>query len=267
MSSPTTRASNVWQTEAADDMLQINTPRGPVISGIDSNGAGFGALASGPTITFSTGPEVFAIPGGVTDLQVLPGPGPRSFYTAHSILAVYTQGTRVYTNPTEPSGVLYIGPSGNNQILISNLTYEGIQQSPFVPGNTVSLYFQSTAVGAGVNPNQILNQPMTITLPACNGSPITGLTINQPGTGFAIGDPCVVNDGAEDNLITITSVDGGGGVTGFTINDPGTGNVPQTNTFAFPNSGGGSGFTVDVAANLPGNGVVTWTVSYAIITI
>lgn len=47
MASPTTRASNVWQVEAADDILQISTPKGPIIAGIDSTGAGFGALASG----------------------------------------------------------------------------------------------------------------------------------------------------------------------------------------------------------------------------
>jgi hypothetical protein len=59
MASPTVRASNVWQTEAADDMLQISNPRGPVISGIDSTGAGFGALAGGGIPAGSAGDVQF----------------------------------------------------------------------------------------------------------------------------------------------------------------------------------------------------------------
>lgn len=60
MASPTIRASNVWQTEAADDILQISTPRGPVISGIDSTGAGFGALAGGGGAVGSAGDFQFS---------------------------------------------------------------------------------------------------------------------------------------------------------------------------------------------------------------
>jgi hypothetical protein len=67
MSSPTVRASNVWQTEAADDMLQISNPRGPVISGIDSTGAGFGALAGGGMPGGTTGAIQFNSGTGFTN--------------------------------------------------------------------------------------------------------------------------------------------------------------------------------------------------------
>lgn len=47
MSSPTTRASNTWPINGGDDVLQIQGQGGDVVSGIDSTGAGFGALAGG----------------------------------------------------------------------------------------------------------------------------------------------------------------------------------------------------------------------------
>lgn len=47
MSSPTTRAQNVWETAGSNDFLQLNNAAGANLGGINSLGAGFGALAGG----------------------------------------------------------------------------------------------------------------------------------------------------------------------------------------------------------------------------
>lgn len=44
--SPTRRASNVWEVNAGDDILQVISRSGSPVGGIDSTGAGFGALAT-----------------------------------------------------------------------------------------------------------------------------------------------------------------------------------------------------------------------------
>lgn len=64
MSSPTTRASNTWEVNGGDDLLQLTKPGAGILGGIDFTGAGFGALAGGST------------PGGaIGDLQFNGGPG------------------------------------------------------------------------------------------------------------------------------------------------------------------------------------------------
>jgi hypothetical protein len=58
MASPTARANEVWEVNGGDDLLQLNDRKGANLSGIDSTGTGYGALAGGGT------------PGGAdTDIQ------------------------------------------------------------------------------------------------------------------------------------------------------------------------------------------------------
>lgn len=76
MSSPTTRASNIWPVEGGDDILQITGQGGAVLGGITAGGAGFGALAGGgggtpggsnQQIQFNNNGVFGGIPGAIYD--------------------------------------------------------------------------------------------------------------------------------------------------------------------------------------------------------
>ncbi|HEX3163414.1 MAG TPA: glycosyl hydrolase family 28-related protein, partial [Pseudolabrys sp.] len=78
---------------------------------------------------------------------------------------------------------------------------------------------------------------------------IYGLTINNPGSGFAPGDAATVNQGSESGAqIFVDTVDGSGGLTGIRIIVNHDGYTTATNVPLVATVGGGTGATVDIVA-------------------
>lgn len=78
---------------------------------------------------------------------------------------------------------------------------------------------------------------------------IYGLTINNPGTGFAPGDAAAVTQGSESSAIVfVDTVDGSGGLTGIRIIVNHDGYTTATGVPLVAVSGGGTGATVDIVA-------------------
>lgn len=123
------------------------------------------------------------------------------------------------------------------------------------------------------NPAGYTNTPLTLQLlsptDTLNRGPIQTAAVNDPGSGYAPGDQVSPNyaggggAGSNAGVLTVSSVDGGGGVTGLTITDPG-GTSPGANDQPTASiTGSGTGLTVDLTV-LPGDGLLTVTTWYVV---
>lgn len=156
MASPTVRASNVWEVNAKDDILQITAQKsgGQVLSGIDSTGAGFGALAGSPagtvgdvqfnnngvfgTIdTISSGSVANVDPdSGTFVLTLTTG----AFVFTGASLIAETSGDCNFTS--DNGGVSFTASDGTVQISGSELNFQS---------NDSNMSFVTTTGGIGMN--------------------------------------------------------------------------------------------------------------------
>lgn len=133
--SPTKRTSNAWEANGGDDVLQISVPGNGVIGGIDSQGAGFGALQT--VITSQTYGGLF-LPqtyGAVCD---------------GSHIALDTAGIIAALNAASAVGGTVFIPAGNCQFDNSTgpLTITGFNGTITGEGKSSSIAF-NTLVNTG----------------------------------------------------------------------------------------------------------------------
>lgn len=268
MSSPTTRANNVWEANGGDDFLQLKTQQGSDLGGIDSTGTGYGSLLGGGVVTtvrFTTGPDKL-VPGDT--FQILAAPGAGFYWLLQNLTAMYMLGSLPYTNAADTSAFMYYGDPINNVQTMQSIQNTNLWLAPFITGDTFFSQVGLTSITGA--PANFVNQPINFVVPQTNGSPIQAATPGStPGTGYNIGDELLIFAGNDDNEITVTSVNGGGGVTGFSITLPGTGNVVGNNIPTGVQSGSGDGtFTANITqASLVGNGTIAWTANFIKVSI
>lgn len=197
MSSPTTRASNIWPVEGGDDILQISGRGGAVLGGITAGGAGFGALAGG------------GVPGGATtQLQynnagVFGGIGSATFDGA---------STLIFSDPNLQFEVLS-GPTQSNGFVISSTGVEivGGEAGSFLQleaDSTVSITSDNSDVTFNADNGNISFAASRITFASTSA---TGIKIGGSSTdhigfygGIAIVKPTVT--GSKGGNAALTSL-------------------------------------------------------------
>lgn len=204
-------------------------------------------------------------------VTVVAAPGAGKIYEVTSMSFDFLTGTRGYDNQANPWVFLQyanesIAVGGDNSLGTVNLG--NVAHSFFASGpggltvHVIPNIFTSHPVSTGAD-NQALQLVENFNMNTFGG--IGTNTLNAGGTGYVNGDTGTFTDGDSDATYTVTGVDGGGAVTTYTVTGIGTGYQVGTDS---PTATGGSqpgvgtGFTVDIATILPGNGTMVFTVYY-----
>lgn len=96
--------------------------------------------------------------------------------------------------------------------------------------------------------------------------PIATSSLNDGGTGYAPGDTGTVDGaGSADATYVVDTVDGGGAILTYHLDAAGAAYAPAAGVTASATSGGGSGFALDIATVVPGDGTLKITVYYVVL--
>lgn len=130
-----------------------------------------------------------------------------------------------------PPNVTFTGGGGSNAAGTAVLGFAITAVTITAAGSYATLPTLSATVGSGVT-----------LVPHMKG---VGVTIGNVGTGYQVGDIVGPSTGTSTTqlAITVTSINGGGGITGFTISTPGDYTVLASNGTATTTTGDGTGAT------------------------
>ena len=241
----TSPTSATWQTPTSGGLLQSNTV----------------SISSAQLISDN---PIVLVPAAGSGMVVFP----------FAIRAKLNFGTMAYV-ARDLGPYLWWG-SNTGQIISASpigISFE-LQINVVLSTATTASYLSGLSAGntltnsGGFPPSQYDNSPIVLQeLPTytLNCGPVLSAVATTPGTGYAPGDqlnPFGSQGVFGDAVLTVATVDGGGGITGLTITSAGTTNdsgsgTPQNVT------GSGSGAVVNVTVQ-PGDGTLLVTTWYTV---
>jgi hypothetical protein len=128
MSSPTTRANNVWEVNGGDDILQVISQSGASLGGIDSTSAGFGNLAGGGSgsiglqgdLQLATGAGAFTNAAGVFSGNTL-----RMSHTTGELQVIANAAITLSATADTSTCTISAGSGGTSVTTTGPLAFEG----------------------------------------------------------------------------------------------------------------------------------------------
>ena len=136
--------------------------------------------------------------------------------------------------------------------------------------STVAYYATFQSIGGGdcgepQNPVDYTNQPLVLQAypeTTLDRGPVLSAAVNALGSGYAVNDTVQTTSTFDNVLLTVSGVNGSGGVTGLMLTTAGTTTAAGTG-IATMSSGAGTGLTVNLTVQ-PGDGTLSVTIWYVV---
>lgn len=202
---------------------------------------------------------------GTTPVPLVAAPGAGNVISPVLFNLVYSFGTTVFgTTGTEQ--LRFFGTASPNPVWATALSaFMTATQSTFINRAVLNLT-SGEPFAPGID-----NTPVNLIAASnYNAGQISTITINAPGTGYAVNDTGTINGGTADATYQITSIGAGGAVTGVLLTLGGTKYSPA-NAVATTDGGAqpgvGTGFRVNITSTLTGDGTLKVVTHYTIIPV